>query len=136
MNLVSHVVLLAEDDRFLRRAAELALRARGLTVITACDGAEALERATTAPPALLMLDMLMPKLSGLEVLTALRRDPRTRTLPVLMFSNSSRDADMKKAADLGVEGYWVKSDISLFDLGNRVIALLERLSEPATHSAH
>jgi two-component system cell cycle response regulator DivK len=132
MKTIPYVILLVEDDRFLRRAAELALKARGLAVVTACDGEEALERARAVPtPDLMLLDMLMPKLSGLEVLAALRADRATRGLPVVMFSNSSRESDMKRAAELGVEGYWVKSNISLAELGTRVITLLEQLRAPA-----
>ena len=79
-------VLLVEDDRFLRRACEASLRQRGLTVTTAVDGEEGLRLARSERPDIVLLDMLMPKLSGLEVLRALRGDEATRGVPMLILS--------------------------------------------------
>jgi CheY-like chemotaxis protein len=117
-------VLLAEDDRVLRRACESGLRRRGVTVITAADGEMALQLARSDAPDLILLDMLMPKLTGLEVLRSLRADARTRAVPVLVLSNSSREADVREVMQLGVEGYLVKSNLSLEELGDRVVAIL------------
>src|SRR5207244_12768319 len=83
-------VLLVEDDRFLRRACEASLRQRGLTVTTAADGEEGLRLARSEKPDLVLLDMLMPKLSGLEALRARRGDEATRKVPVVTPSNSPR----------------------------------------------
>ena len=69
-------VLVVEDDRFLRRACEASLRQRGLDVIIAADGEEGLRLARSERPALVLLDLLMPKMSGLEVLRALKGDER------------------------------------------------------------
>jgi DNA-binding response OmpR family regulator len=117
-------VLLAEDDRVLRRACESGLRQRGVTVISAVDGEMALELARGDTPDLILLDMLMPKLTGLEVLRSLRADARTRAVPVLVLSNSSREDDVREVMQLGVEGYLVKSNLSLQELGDRVVAIL------------
>jgi CheY-like chemotaxis protein len=117
-------VLLVEDDRFLRRACEASLRQRGLDVTTAVDGEQGLERARGERFDLVLLDMLMPKLSGLEVLRALRADPATRDLPVLVLSNSSREQDVREVEALGVVGYIVKSNMSLKDLGERIDRVL------------
>jgi two-component system, OmpR family, phosphate regulon response regulator PhoB len=118
-------VLLAEDDRFLRKACESGLRQRGITVISAADGEAALQLAQSDAPALILLDMLMPKMTGLEVLRRLRADERTREIPVLVLSNSSREEDIRAVTQLGIEGYLVKADLSLQDLGDRVVAILE-----------
>ncbi len=118
-------VLLAEDDRFLRKACESGLRQRGVTVISAADGETALELARSDAPALILLDMLMPKMTGLEVLQRLRADERTRAIPVLVLSNSSREEDIRAVTQLGIEGYLVKANLSLQDLGDRVIAMLD-----------
>jgi CheY-like chemotaxis protein len=117
-------VLLIEDDRFLRRACEAHLRRRGLEVVTAVDGEEGLTLARSDPPALVLLDMLMPKLGGLDVLRALRADPETREIPVVVLSNSSRQADIDEATHLGISGYLVKANLSLEQLGAQVAALL------------
>jgi len=118
-------ILLVEDDRYLRRACETALRQRGFTVASAVDGAEALTAIAGSIPDLVLLDLLMPKVTGLEVLRSLRASPETRALPVLILSNSSREQDLEEIKRLGVAGYYVKSDLSLQELGDRITALLE-----------
>jgi DNA-binding response OmpR family regulator len=123
--MTQRTILVAEDDRFLRRAAEVALKQRGFRVLTARDGQEALTLARQHRPDLLLLDLLMPKLSGTKVLHALRADEVTRTLPVLILSNSSSAFDRQSAEDLDVLGYWIKANISITELGDRVTALLE-----------
>jgi CheY-like chemotaxis protein len=121
-------ILLAEDDRFLRRAAEVTLRQRGFTVLLAADGQQALDMAREHQPDLLLLDLLMPRKTGMEVLTALRAEPETRHLRVLILSNSSKELEMKSANSLGVAGYWIKANLSLRELGDRVTELLEAQS--------
>ena len=119
-------VLLVEDDRFLRRACEASLRQRGLTVVTAADGEEALRLARTEAPDLVLLDLLLPKLTGLEVLRTLKAEDATRAIPVLVLSNSSREEDVQRVLKLGAVGYLVKANLSLQELGERVTRLLER----------
>jgi two-component system OmpR family response regulator len=121
-------ILLAEDDRFLRRAAEVTLKQRGFTVLLASDGQEALDMARKHQPDLLLLDLLMPRKTGMEVLTELRAEAGTRDLRVLILSNSSKELEMQSARTLGVAGYWIKANLSLKELGDRVTALLDGLS--------
>lgn len=118
-------ILLVEDDRFLRRACEASLRQRGFTVIAAADGEEGLRQARAEHPDLILLDLLMPKLAGVEVLRALKADPETKAIPVLILSNSSREQDVSEVISLGAVDYWVKADLSLKELGDRVARLLE-----------
>jgi DNA-binding response OmpR family regulator len=118
-------ILLAEDDRFLRRAAEVTLKQRGFNVLLAVDGQEALDLAREHQPDLLLLDLLMPRKTGMEVLTELRAEARTRDLRVLILSNSSKELEMQSARTLGVAGYWIKANLSLKELGDRVAALLD-----------
>jgi two-component system response regulator len=68
----------------------------------------------------------MPKRDGLEVLRELKADDATRGVPVVILSNSSVDLEMQNATSLGAVHYWVKSNLSLHDLCQRVIALLDR----------
>jgi CheY-like chemotaxis protein len=123
-------VLLVQDDRFLRRACEEALRGRGLEVRTAADGSEALAIARTDTPGLILLDLIRP--SGVEVLRRLKADPATRDITVLVLANSAREANLNEVLKLGALEFWVKSDISLKDLAYRVVSLLERPT-PAAH---
>jgi two-component system phosphate regulon response regulator PhoB len=118
-------VLLVEDDRFLRRAAEASLRQRGFTVTAAGDGEEALRQVRAEAPDLILLDLLMPKVTGIEVLRALRAEEATKTIRVLILSNSSREQDLEELEELGVTDYLVKANLSLQELGDRVARLLE-----------
>ena len=122
--MTARTILLAEDDRFLRRAAEVTLKQRGFNVLLAVDGQEAIDLARAHRPDLVLLDLLMPRKTGIEVLAELRAEPRTRDLCVLILSNSSKELEMRNAKALGVAGYWIKANLSLKELGDRVVALL------------
>jgi DNA-binding NtrC family response regulator len=76
-------ILLVEDDRFLRKAAEATLRSHGFAVCTAADGEEALQRIQAEVPDLVLLDLIMPKLQGFEVLHILKQNPATQQIPVM-----------------------------------------------------
>jgi two-component system phosphate regulon response regulator PhoB len=129
--MIGRTILIAEDDRFLRRAAELALKQRGFSVVLAEDGSQALALARTCQPDLILLDVLMPRMTGIEVLRQLRADEATRHLPVLVLSNSSKELDVDMANQLGIEGYWIKANLSLKELGDRVTALVGKESHAA-----
>jgi DNA-binding response OmpR family regulator len=113
-------ILLAEDDRFLRKAAETALKRQGFSVLAAVDGDEALRMARTEAPDLILLDLIMPKLQGFEVLRALKADAATATIPIIILSNLGQDSDVKQAMEAGAAGYFVKANLSLQDLVKRV----------------
>jgi two-component system, OmpR family, alkaline phosphatase synthesis response regulator PhoP len=115
-------ILLAEDDRILRKAGEATLRKKGYTVITAVDGEDALAKAREHKPDLILLDVIMPKLHGFEVLSVLKSDPETRDIPVIMLSNLEEESDVRKAIDGGASGYLVKSNLPLEQLAERVAA--------------
>lgn len=120
-----HRILLVEDDRFLRRSCEASLQRRGYDVMTAVDGEEGWRLAKADPPNLILLDLLMPKMSGIALLRAIRADDRLRGVPVLILSNSSRDEDREQALALGVSGYFIKANLSLRELATQVAAIFE-----------
>jgi CheY-like chemotaxis protein len=124
MKTLTKQILLVEDDRFLRRACAAGLRQRGWTVLTAVDGEEALRMIQSERVDLVLLDMLMPKLHGLDVMRALKAEERTQSIPVLVLSNSSREQDVQEIMQLGAVGYLVKANLSLQELGDRVAGLL------------
>jgi DNA-binding response OmpR family regulator len=113
-------VLLVEDDRFLRRAGEVALRKAGIDVITAVDGEDALRIARAETPDLILLDVVMPRLNGFEVLRALKDDPATRRIDVIMLSNLRQEADVAAAMAAGARDYLVKANLSLSALTEAV----------------
>ncbi len=113
-------ILLAEDDRFLRKAAETMLKRGGFTVTTAADGEEALLLARENPPDLMLLDLIMPKMQGFDVLAALKGAPETAGIPVIVLSNLGQDSDVQLARDRGAHDYIIKSNIALEMLVERV----------------
>jgi len=116
-------ILLAEDDRFLRRAADATLRHHGFTVLLAVDGEEALKIAQAEVPDLILLDLIMPKLQGFEVLRQLKGSPLTAAIPVIVLSNLGQEKDSKMAFEMGALDYWVKANVSLEELAKRVEAV-------------
>lgn len=122
----SRTILLAEDDKFLRRAMEVALSKRGFRVLLAADGQQALDLLETERPDLILLDLLMPRKTGIEVLQELRKKPATADLRVLILSNSSKELEIHEATNLGVSGYWIKANLSLQELSDRIEAVLAR----------
>jgi len=118
-------ILPVEDSRFLRRANELALAKAGYQVTTAPDGEEALHLARTTAPDLVLLDMLLPKLGGPEVLRALRKDPVTSTIPIVVLSSLPQSNEQKLKGE-GAVAYFEKSKL---DLENDSQALLQIVTE-------
>jgi CheY-like chemotaxis protein len=118
-------ILLAEDDRILRKAGETSLKKRGYDVIAAVDGEEALLKAREQIPDLILLDVMMPKMNGFDVLDALKGDPNVRHIPVIMLTNLEQPADIQRAADLGAHSYLVKSNLNLDELGGKIAAALK-----------
>ena len=123
-------ILLAEDDRILRKAGEATLKKRGYAVIAAVDGEDALAKARAHKPDLILLDVIMPKMQGFEVLANLKNDAATRDIPVIMLSNLQDESDVRKATDGGALDYLVKSNVPLEVLAARIAeALGRRLQE-------
>jgi|SRR5687768_5106033 CheY-like chemotaxis protein len=120
----SKSILLVEDDRFLRKAAEATLRRHGFTVRTAADGEEALQRVRDEAPDLVLLDLIMPKLQGFEVLRILKQDPATKQIPVVVLSNLGQESDVQQALQSGAAAYFIKANLSLQDLVTQVHRVL------------
>jgi len=113
-------ILLAEDDRILRKAGEVSLKKKGYEVICAVDGEEALAKARDHKPDIVLLDVMMPKLNGFEVLQALKAEPGIRDIPVIMLTNLEQPSDIKRARDAGAHSYLVKSNMNLDELAARI----------------
>ena len=117
-------IVLAEDDRFVRKATTAALRQRGFEVIAVEDGEEALRQTRAERPDLVLLDMIMPKMQGFQVLDALKQDAETAGIPVIVCSSLEQAEDQARAREAGAAAYIVKADLSLRDLARRVEELL------------
>ncbi|MGE0823609.1 MAG: response regulator [Candidatus Binatia bacterium] len=112
-------ILLADDDATLRELARLTMNDPEYCIIEANDGREALELARTNLPDLLILDWMMPGLSGIEVAHALRQDPHTAQIPVIMLTAKGQEKDKDQGRAVGVQGYLVKP-FSPLDLRTKI----------------
>jgi len=106
-------ILFVDDDNFLRKVYKSELSEQGYEVILAADGDEGLEKAQISDPDLIILDMIMPRKNGFEVLTELQNNPKTENIPVIILSNLGQEDDIKKGLDLGAVDYLVKDNITL-----------------------
>lgn len=118
-------VLVAEDSSTIRRLVTARLKADGYEVIEAADGEEALRLAREGVPDLLVLDKVMPKLDGFEVIRALRDDRRTSGIPIVMLTERTSEEDVLGGLSLGVEDYMPKP-FSPHELSARVKRALVR----------
>lgn len=114
------LILIAEDDTPLLRAVQDKLSRAGFIVETAVDGGEALEKALRLHPDLVILDILMPKMSGLVVLERLREDEWGKHVPVFMLTNLDSVEKTSEAIAAGSLFYFVKSDHTLRELVEQV----------------
>jgi two-component system, OmpR family, phosphate regulon response regulator PhoB len=117
-------VLLADDDPALRRLIGTTLGTEDFDLIQAADGEEALRIARQQQPALVLLDVNMPKLDGFEVCRHLKSEPETSGIKVVMLTGRTTDADRVRGREAGADEYFIKP-FSPVQLLNRVYALLE-----------
>lgn len=121
-------ILLVEDEASLRRLIEYALQTRGYEVVVAADGRQGLDKARSESPDLILLDMVMPEMGGMEVLSALKKDARLKDIPVLIVTASAQKGDAEKAMGMGAAGYLIKP-FHVPTLYDRVEELLSGVAE-------
>ena len=103
-------ILLVEDDQFTRELYEEVLKDAGFAVDTAVDGVDGLSKMTVGGYNLILLDVMMPKMNGLEVLKSLKASEATKKIPVVMLTNLAGQEDAETALKLGAVRYIVKSE--------------------------
>ena len=108
MEAARKTVLVVEDKASLTQMLQFLFLSKGLNVRIAHNGLEALDQVKSAPPNLILLDIMMPKMDGFEVLERLKGDPSTERIPVIMLTARKSREDMKKALDLGAVEYITK----------------------------
>ncbi len=116
-------ILVADDDRDIRELVEFKLVQAGYEVVTAEDGPQALTAVRSEPFDLVVLDVMMPQMTGIEVCRTLRAEHKTATLPVILLTAKAQAADMQAGLAAGANDYLTKP-FSLRDLSNRVDAAL------------
>ena len=132
MTVLNSKVLLAEDSKFLRVANEHALSRAGFNVSTAADGEEALQVANDKLPDIIPLDMLLPKISGPEVLKALKANPATMNIPVIVLTSLSQKNEEKLIQD-GAVAYFEKSTLDLDKSSDRLVAAVATVLRRVNH---
>jgi sigma-B regulation protein RsbU (phosphoserine phosphatase) len=122
---MSAKILLADDDPAVCQFVDVILRQAGYSVVRAADGVEAMERVRQSPPDLILLDILMPGLDGLDVLRSLRQNPETSQIPVIMLTEKGHVEDRVKGLEWGADDYVPKPFVPK-ELLVRIQALLRR----------
>ena len=107
---MSKLLLIVEDDPLMSRMYQKIFTFEKYEVATAGDGEEGLEKARTLKPMLILLDVMMPKMNGLQVLAKLKSDPDTKSIPVMMLTNLAGEKDAENALMKGAVKYIVKSE--------------------------
>lgn len=124
-------IMLVEDDNSLREIYEARLVAEGYTVVSAKDGEEALAMALKERPDLIIADVMMPKVSGFDMLDILRSTPETKKTKIIMMTALSQAEDKIRAEKLGADRYMVKSQVTLEDVTREAHTILSELESQA-----
>jgi len=118
-------ILLVEDDEFLSSLIKNRLHRENFRVALATDGEEAIEALKKETPDLVLLDLILPKRLGFEVMEEVQNNPEIKRPPFMIISNLSQKEDVKRAQDLGAVDYFIKAQIMIDDLIKRVKAFMD-----------
>lgn len=118
-------VLIVEDEDFLVRALKDNLVSEGHTVSVAMDGEAAFVELAKKKPSLILLDLLLPKKNGFDVLREIRSNPEYQHIPVVILSNLGEDSEIKRALELGANDYFVKSQHPIQEVMEKVKEYLQ-----------
>jgi len=117
-------ILVVEDDNILAKAVNTTLVDEGFETLIAVDGEDALVKAKQFKPDLVLLDLLMPKKSGEEVLADMKKDDELRDIPVLISTVKSDPESVARCTALGIQGYFIKAHYTLDDIVKEVNKVL------------
>lgn len=117
-------IMIVEDDVALREIYSIRLSAEGYTIVTAGDGEEALAVAVRERPDLILSDVMMPKISGFDMLDIIRSTPETQAIKVVMMTALSSEDQRRRGEQLGADRYLVKSQVGIEDVVNVIHEVL------------
>lgn len=129
---MSYKIMLVEDETSLREIYGSRLEAEGYEIISASDGEEALALAVKEKPDLIISDVMMPKISGFDMLDILRTTPETKNTKIIMMTALGQAEDKERADKLGADKYLVKSQVTLEDVARTVHEVLQDKQAPST----
>lgn len=118
-------VLIVDDNADICRVLARLVRASGHAADVVLGGQEALDYLASKQPDMLILDVMMPRVDGLEVLRVVRKDPRTAEVPVIMFSAAGEGQLRDAALRQGATGYWIKGTLDLSQLNQQLSTYLD-----------
>ena len=119
-------ILIVEDDNFLQGLEAGKLKKDDYEVITASTGEDGLKKIFEPKIDLVLLDLILPKFDGFEILKKMKETLELKNIPVIVFSNLSEDKDIKKAKDLGATDFMVKSNFTLDELVKHIDKILKK----------
>ena len=128
-------VLIVEDDPLMSRMYQKIFTFEGYEVVLANDGQEGLDQARAGKPTVMLLDVMMPKMNGLQVLEKLKADPETKSIPVVMLTNLAGEQDAENALTKGAIKYIIKSEHEpkeVADMVKEILAGYTRNDVPTT----
>ena len=118
-------ILIVEDEPLLSTLLKQRFEKSGYRVLIAVNGEVALKTVQAELPNLILLDIILPKVSGFEFMERVRQDPQTSRVPIIVTSNLGQESDIKKGRELGAVGYFVKAQVSIEDLVREVAKYLQ-----------
>ena len=113
-------ILFIEDEAILQKTFGEILEAKNFKMISALDGDIGIKLAKKEKPDLILLDLLMPRKNGFEVLKELKEDPETKDIPVIVLTNLERIEDVNKAVELGATTYLVKAHYTIEEVIDKI----------------
>jgi len=119
-------ILFIEDESALQKTFDEILRQEGYEIISALDGETGIKLAKSKIPDLILLDLILPKKNGFEILSELKNDPATKDIPVIVLTNLEGLADINKVIELGATTYLVKSQYNLKEVIEKIKDVLEK----------
>ena len=125
-------ILVVEDEVSLQKAMVDVLKINGYEALGALDGESGLSRAQKEKPDLILLDIILPKMNGFDVLKTLKSDAATKDIPVIVLTNLEGTMDVEQALTLGATTYLVKTNYELEDIVKRVKDTLEKTNRSGT----
>lgn len=122
---MSKKILMIEDDNFMQKALRFTLQGDDYKIIVAVDGQLGIDMAKKEKPDLILLDIILPKIDGFDVLEKLKKDSIIKDIPVLILSNLGQKEDVEKGLKLGAVGYIIKAHFKLEDVVKKIKEILK-----------
>ncbi len=117
-------ILIIEDDSFIQDMEAKKLRHSGYDVIFASTGEDALKKINESGIDIILLDIKLPNFDGFEILKTIKQNPKTKDIPVIVYSNESGDENIKRAKELGANKFMIKSNFTLEELRESIEELI------------